>query len=250
MTNPQLHNPQFDSRPFFLEGGPVGVLLSHGFTATCWEVRQFAEALHRRGYTVAGPLLPGHGTTPEELNRVPWQEWAAAGEQVYGRLAEKCRRVFVGGESMGGLVALYLASQHPQIAGVLAYAPGIKLTLSKLDILKLHLAAPVTTQVGRASLDRADVWQGYPGLPLKAAQQLLKFRQATEQRLAQVTCPLLVFQGRLDTSVQPGAGEFLFQHVRSTIKEQHWMEESSHVILLDKEMEKVVQITVEFMERV
>ena len=225
--------------PFFADNGPIQSLRHpvpseiqlnpHRFAAIVW---LFLDSL-------PPARLPAL-LKPASCRQIP----------VYGRLAEKCRRVFVGGESMGGLVALYLASQHPQIAGVLAYAPGIKLTLSKLDILKLHLAAPVTTQVGRASLDRADVWQGYPGLPLKAAQQLLKFRQATEQRLAQVTCPLLVFQGRLDTSVQPGAGEFLFQHVRSTIKEQHWMEESSHVILLDKEMEKVVQITVEFMERV
>ena len=31
----------------------------------------------------------------------------------------------VGGESLGGLLALYLASEHPQAAGVLAYASAL-----------------------------------------------------------------------------------------------------------------------------
>ena len=33
-TNPALHNPQLEGEAFFWEGGPVGVLLSHGYSAT------------------------------------------------------------------------------------------------------------------------------------------------------------------------------------------------------------------------
>jgi len=53
---------------------------------------------------------------------VRWQDWAAAGEEVYRRLQDKCQQVFVGGESMGSLVALHLASQHAEAAGVLCYS--------------------------------------------------------------------------------------------------------------------------------
>jgi carboxylesterase len=249
MQNPELHNPHFDGEPFFLEGGKTGVFLSHGFTATCWEVRQLADALHQHGYTVAGPLLPGHGASPADLNRARWQEWAAAGEELYQRLTACCDSVFVGGESMGSLLALYLASQHPEIAGVLCYSPAVKLTLSQADKIKLRLAAPFMPQTGRASLDRSDVWQGYPGLPLKAAVQLLEFQKVVLGRLPHIQQPILALQGRLDTSVHPEAGSFLFSQVRSTIKEHHWMEKSTHVITLDVELEQVVQITIDFCEK-
>jgi len=38
-----------------------------------------ATHLHKMGsYTVAGPLLPGHGYEVEDMNKVCWQDWAAA----------------------------------------------------------------------------------------------------------------------------------------------------------------------------
>ena len=62
MTESNLHNPQLDGDPFWFEGGPIGVLLVHGFTATPVEVRRLADRLNAQGYTVAGPLMAGHGT--------------------------------------------------------------------------------------------------------------------------------------------------------------------------------------------
>jgi carboxylesterase len=55
----------------------VGVLLVHGFTGSPASMRPWGEFLHSKGYTVRVPLLPGHGTTPEDLNKVKWQEWPA-----------------------------------------------------------------------------------------------------------------------------------------------------------------------------
>ena len=127
-----LNTTQLPGEPFFWEAGPVGVLLSHGFTATPFEVRGLACFLHERGYTVLAPLLPGHGTTPEEMNRCRWQDWTAAVEAAYRTLAARSERVFVGGESLGGLLALYLATEHPEVAGILAFAPALKIR-SRLD---------------------------------------------------------------------------------------------------------------------
>ncbi len=55
----------------------IGVLLVHGFTGSPASMRPWGEFLHSKGYTVRVPLLPGHGTQPEDLNKVKWQEWPA-----------------------------------------------------------------------------------------------------------------------------------------------------------------------------
>ena len=69
MTRESIRNPQLAGDSFTWIEGPVGVLLFHGFTATTAEVRLLAGRLREAGYTVAGPLLPGHGTHPDELNQ-------------------------------------------------------------------------------------------------------------------------------------------------------------------------------------
>ncbi len=250
MNNPNLHNPHLDGDAFFLEGGKVGIFISHGYTATAAEVRLIAEKFHEAGYTVAGPLLAGHGTQVEDLNNATWQDWVESGEETLQKLFETCNQVWVAGESMGGVVALYLASQNPKIAGVMLYAPAIRLVMNTFDKLKLYLGSLLVAEVPRASLDGSDNWQGYPGLPLKGAIQLLRFQKVTLPQLSKIKQPVLIFQGRKDTTVAPEAGEMIMSGISSQVKEHHWMKNSSHAIVLDVELDDVAQLSLDFIQRV
>ncbi len=98
-------------------------------------MRLRGEYLAERGLRVEGPLLPGHGTVADDLNRVRWQDWVAAAEEALGRLRQQCRIVFVGGLSMGALVALHLAATHRSaIAGLLLYAPALRVANRMLPL--------------------------------------------------------------------------------------------------------------------
>ena len=247
--NPHLHNPHLDGDAFFWEAGSTGILLSHGFTATTAEIRLLAEKFHAQGYTVAAPLLPGHGTKPEDLNQTKWREWVESGEESLQKLFGSCEQVWVAGASMGGLLALHLASKYPQISGLLLYVPAIRTMMRKVDLLQLYLAAPFVKEIERDSLDGSDLWQGYPGLPIKGIIQFLRFQSATLKRLSEIRQPVLIFQGRLDLTVTPDAGKIIMDGVSSEIKEHHWMENSSHSILLDKEYERVAEMSMQFIEK-
>lgn len=248
--HPAIHNPHLEGQAFFWEAGPVGVFLSHGFTATPAEVRPLAKRLHEAGYTVAGPLLPGHGATPEDLNRRPWQEWVAASEATVQQLASHCEQVFVGGESMGALVALYLASEHPEAAGVLTYAPAIKLSLSRRKRFFLRLGAPFIPATAKRGWQPSPGWQGYRVNPLRAVIQLLHLEKEVRARLPRIHQPVLVVQGRLDDAIAPASGEIIREETNATVTEIHWMEHSGHTIILDREFEDVVDRTLRFLSRV
>jgi len=246
-----LVNPRLEGDSFLWEGGPVGVLLCHGYTATTAEVRPLARFLHERGYTVSGPLLPGHGTTPQEMNRCRWQTWAEALESAYRDLATRCERVFVGGESMGGLLALYLASQHPAVAGVIAYAAAIKVPPSFFQTLLLPLLAPlgIILKKGPSTPSAADArWQGYEHNPLRATQQLFALQAATRARLPAIAQPILIVQGRLDTTISADVPDIIYHSISSTEKYLHWFERSTHCVLLDQEWEDVAALTLRFLE--
>ena len=63
------------AQPFEMEKGDHGVLLIHGFTGSPSHMRLLGEALAERGYSVRGIRLPGHGTKPEDMKNVSWQDW-------------------------------------------------------------------------------------------------------------------------------------------------------------------------------
>ncbi len=247
-----LQNPQLSGDSFFWAGGRTGILLFHGFTATTAEVRPLAQTLHQAGYTVAGPLLPGHGATPQDLNRCRWTDWVAAAEQAYQELASRRQLVFVGGESMGGLLTLYLASQHPEIAGLFVYAPALQVPSRILPLIIPFLAPffPTRPKSPSAALPADARWQGYTVYPTRAAAQLFKLQRIVRRLLHVIQQPILIVHGRLDQAVDPKSPEIIYQRVKSEIKELHWLENSGHCVILDGEWEQAAARTEAFIKRV
>lgn len=247
--NEFLYNAHLEGEPFFWEGGGTGVLLIHGFTATPAEVRPLAKNLLEAGFTVMGPMLAGHGTHPDDLNRVSWRDWTGGVEEAYQTLRKACKKVFVSGASMGGVLALWLAEEHDEVSGVIGFAPAIKLTLPFYRYAALHLAAPFISQMARSSLDNPEKWQGYPGLPLQGAVQLFRLQRAVRERLGRIRQQVMVLQGRKDRTVVAEAGEIILKGVRSDVKEHHWMERSTHEVTLDEELPEVTRLVCNFLQR-
>ncbi len=253
MAHPMLRNPHLEGAPFLFEGGPDGVLLVHGFTATTAEVRPLAHHLHDLGYTVSGPLLPGHFDRPEAVNRFRWQDWIATVTQAYRDLSARCDRVVVGGESTGALLTLLLAARQPEVRAVLSYAPALTLTMRRSDTVKLRLLAPFVTAIPKAGgqpSEADELWQGYMVNPLKGVVELLRLQSVVRPLLPQIRQPILIAQGRLDRTVDAGAPQEIYDRVSSDIKELHWFDRSTHCVALDGERESLFRITDRFIERV
>jgi len=100
------------AEPYAADRGPVGVVLSHGFTATTRSMRPWAESLAAAGYTVRLPRLPGHGTTWQDANTTRWQDWYGEVRQAYEQLQARCDTIFAGGLSMGGTLVTRLAEEE------------------------------------------------------------------------------------------------------------------------------------------
>jgi carboxylesterase len=246
-----LVNPHLEGGPFFRKAGPHGVLLVHGFTATTAEVRPLAKALHAQGYTTAGPLLPGHGSTPAQLNRTRWQDWYTAVEECYQELAGSCEKVYVGGESLGGLLALLLASHYPEITGVMVYAPALRFKSPTVTTLVSLLSPfiPFRAKAQNPPTAADSRWQGYRVNPLRGVTQLSRLQRVVRQRLPLVRQPLLVVQGRLDRTIAVESGEMVYENAGSEQKELHWFEQSGHCVLIDCEMEPITSLTLHFLKQ-
>lgn len=91
-------------------------------------------------------------------------------------------------------------------------------------------------------------------MPLRAVIQLRRMQREVVRRLSHLQQPVLIFQGRVDDAIHPESGRIIRQavsspRVGSKPTEVHWMEESAHTVILDREFEQVVALTLDFMER-
>ena len=115
-----------EDKSFRLAGGQTGFLLIHGLGGTPIEMRYIAQGLARAGHTVHVPQLAGHCGSVDDLTNTGWIDWYDTVEEEHRLLREKCDKVIAGGLSMGAILALHHAAQHPQDVSALAlYAPSL-----------------------------------------------------------------------------------------------------------------------------
>ncbi len=229
------------------------MLLLHGFTGSPPEVRPVADYLNRRGLTVAAPLLPGHGTSVSDLNTRRWQEWARAADAALSALQARCEIVFVGGLSMGALLALYLAAEHPELQGAIVYSPAIRASQWHIYLTPLIKYFVKTRPKGQGSdldeLRAVDRLWSYESEPVAAAAELLALQRDSRRRLPSVCCPVLVIYSLRDRTIHPDSGPCILRNVGSSDKEDLVLTRSGHCLTVDSECETVAARTYEFISR-
>ena len=165
-------------------------------------------------------MLSGHGTTWQGMSRTPYQRWLEDVESAYAKLKEKCEAVFVSGLSMGGALALYLAEQHPEIAGVVPINHAIFLQkdwrLALLPLFK-HLV-PYVEAVGNDIKDPEAEELTYTKTPTKAVHQLIKLLVLVRADLEKVAQPCLIFKSKEDHVIPAECAEETYARISSPKK--------------------------------
>lgn len=233
--------------PITIEGGDRGVLVVHGYTSDPRSMRPVADALGRAGLTVAVPLLPGHGTSVEDLIPTGFPDWLAAAEAAYLDLAARCRSVAVVGLSMGGAITAWLASEHPEIAGIACLNAIVTPPEGMRPVLEELLAAGTEIIPGIGSdIAKPDVTESaYADTPLRPLLSLFDAADAFEERLGRIACPVLVVNSPQDHVVDPANSDVLAASVAGPV-ERVTAPNSYHVVTLDHDAPAVIEAVVAF----
>ncbi len=239
------------AEPWSADGGPVGVLVLHGFTGNPASVRGVAEALAAEGFTVDLPLLPGHGTTVEDMIPTGWSDWLAHAEERYRRLAKRCEQVVVVGLSMGGGLAAWLGSEHPEIAGLVCINAVVSVPEGMRTAVQEVLATGADRFAGIGS-DIADpevTESAYAETPLAPLLTMFDAADNLGDRLSRITAPLLVITSPQDHVVPPANSDVLAAQVSGPV-ERLVCHRSYHVVTLDYDKDLVLAATVDFATKV
>ncbi|MBN2366135.1 MAG: alpha/beta fold hydrolase [Calditrichaeota bacterium] len=233
------------AEPLYLKGNSTGLLFIHGFTASPFEGRELAFWLHEKaGWTISVPLLPGHGTSPRDLKNVTWLDWYRYIRGEYLAMLEGCQKIFVCGQSMGGTLAMHLASHHHvdgliTLAGV-AFLKDWRLILLPLarHILTYHFKSRGPDIRNRELKDSVPTYRKYP---VKSVDQLLSLLDHTRIDLMEIIAPALLIHSRKDRTVNFENLNYIYNHISSEKKQKVILEESYHVISIDVEKEIVFE---------
>lgn len=228
----------------------VGVLLVHGFTGSPASMRPWGEFLHSKGYTVRVPLLPGHGTRPEDLNKVKWQEWPAKVELELSELRKSCDLIFLVGLSMGGGTVLNVAASHNEtLAGVILVNPMIHVKGVPVELaFFLSRLQKMRTSVGD-DIKRPGITEwGYDALPTRGVYQLLKMLRITRRNLSKVTVPVQLFHSVEDHTLPVTNTEIIMDEIGSANKSRIELVNSYHVATMDYDQELIFQNSLTFIE--
>ena len=122
--------------PFELSANPdvpyrVKFLLFHGLNDSTYVWADIAKSLSERGFDVRAVLLPGHGSHPDQMLDISYKSWFKAARQHLQLWYQGQTPIYLGGFSLGGVIATVLALENPDIAGLFLVSPAYESKLKK-----------------------------------------------------------------------------------------------------------------------
>ena len=238
----KIHAPAYA-----LSGGPIGVLLVHGFTASPTELRPLGEHLHRAGYSISGLRLAGHGTSIDDMSRSNARDWYSSVVAGYDELIARCNRVVAVGLSMGGVLCCQLALDRP-LLGLSLLAPSFAVN-SRLFFLAPYLGLLIRrwskSQKSIAYYRQHGLFS-YPSMPGPALAQLHRLIRRVRPLLPRIETPCKIFMGMRDTTVVPQSGFALLRELGSRHKSLALLPESNHILTVEPDAARLFAATEHF----
>jgi carboxylesterase len=256
-----------------IAGGKVGVLLIHGLCGTPAEMRFVAMGLGRAGYTVHCPQLAGHGGTRQDIVKTNWQDWYRSAEAALDEMRKDCDTVIVGGLCLGSIIGLHLAARHPdKVQGIALFSPTLWINgwampwYTKLfslvrsrwmanlmefpDAESLGIKCPRVREFVRAALAASDGSDlGTVGTPGAMVLEHRRMVAAAKKILDKVQQPTLIIHSRQDDYADLNNATYLRGELTGA-EDLVVLEDSYHMVTLDKERHVVVERTRAFIDRV
>ncbi|MDY7031717.1 MAG: alpha/beta hydrolase [Thermodesulfobacteriota bacterium] len=259
--NKEFTKPEKIGEPFYLnpKRSQVGILICHGYMSAPEEVRILGDYLSQLGYSVYGPRLKGHGTSPYNLENVTWHDWYDSFNRGYAILRNACEQVIIGGFSTGGTLALLAAANKKSgIIGLFTINAPLQ-----LKSIRTKLVGPI--HFWNQLLERFNIEDGglkyvdhepenpeinYTKNSINGVRELGLLMDRCRDRLDEISVPALVIQENNDPVVDPLSASLILDKIGSKIKEFYTFELNRHGILRQEGCEEVFVKIREFIERI
>lgn len=219
--------------------GRRALLLLHGYNDSPQSLDQVARVIHASGWTVRLPLLPGHGRSLDAFDSWTREDLLTAARAEYTTLRETHSTVVVGGLSMGGAIACWLAAES-EAAGVVLFAPmlfvprpmEIAVTTARLwSLFSRFMSGGGARSIRDPAAARAMI--AYGASSRRSLEALEKVCRHTTARLGFIHVPVLVIQSEEDNRLPRDQSVRAIARIGSDDKTVIWTQGAGHVLTVD-----------------
>jgi carboxylesterase len=228
------------------EEGSPGVLLLHGFGDTPQTLALLARKLHKSGFSLYAPLLPGHGRNMDSFGKSRAADWISAARNALVEMRRRHTSVSVVGLSMGGALAVLLAAELDDIPALVLIAPYLGMPRLLRLAASTHWAwerfvGEVNSRDPRSIRDPIEREKNlaYGAITGRALSELSKVVRVARKSLPSVQTPTLIIQSREDPRCPPDVAEFALKALGAQEKKLVWTEGAGHIITVDYGREHV-----------
>lgn len=243
------------NKPFFWQGtNGKGVLLVHGWTSTPYELRRLGKYLNENGYTVSGIMLSGHGTVPKDLEGMKWQQWVEDVRTGVSELEKTCDKVYIAGTSIGSNLAVLVALEKTDIAGLILMAMPYKMRVEKIGFFIAKILVRMKKKYRKkfypptfglsTTITRVISYQTYP---IASALESFEVIKASRENIGKVSQPCLIMQSTHDHMVAKGNLENIYDNIGSKIKTKKYIRKAYHTFISDIKNEHVFEDILNFL---
>ncbi len=226
------------------------VLLLHGYNDSPASLDGVARALHAAGWTVRLPLLPGHGRALRAFDAWTADEVLVQARDEYAQLRATHATVVVGGISMGGAAATWLAAET-DADGLILYAPMLFVPAQmQVAVSTARLWGLFTKYIsggGRRSIRDPEAQQrmiAYGCSTRRSLEALEQIAKGTTVRLGFVHEPTLVLQSEDDNRLPHAQSVRAIARIGAKDRTVIWTRGAGHVLTVDYGWEDIAARTV------
>jgi len=195
-------------------------LLFHGLNDSTYVWTDIAKSLSKRGFDVRAVLLPGHGSHPDEMLDISYQQWLEAARAHYQFYNQDDAPLYLGGFSLGGVIATALALEYPDIAGLFLVSPAYESKLKNWLRWSWLYAKFEPYMFGGLIIE--DNPTKYNSIPINSATQYYKSSKYLKRRWSngKLTMPVLTVITMQDSVVDVDTVRKLFHQRFTSDKKQ------------------------------
>ena len=222
------------------------ILIIHGFAGGTYDQEELANYLElNRGFDVYQFTLPGHEKNLSKVEKVEWI--SSAEDQIEWLIKNGYNKIYLIGHSMGGVIATYLASKYKEVKKLVLAAPAfhyLNVIKDDLNVTKSLQKAPKIIK----DYGSDEIVARMLKFNLSVIKEFMDLVKEYYNYPKEVTCPVLIIQGKNDNLVPVTASEYVYDNIKSKTKILLLVEGLTHDVFRTHKKEQIYNIIQDFLK--